>query len=163
MGAESESCSNPLKIALRVPSREHLAEHFIFLAVMNGSLVAARTEVYPASDWQWTFILNASGTCSSWLSRKLLKNPLPRNWYLSLQWIHILWHDAWTPEVCSQKSTAEVSVARQQLAETYFRGNEYAWINQSVARRLSQVSWKQIIIEDNLLSDWVFCIQSSWS
>jgi uncharacterized protein len=40
--------------------------------------------------------------------------------------------------VCSQESTAETSVARQRLAETRFRCNEYAVINQRSARRLSQ-------------------------
>jgi hypothetical protein len=54
-----------------------------------------------------------------------------------------------TPEVCSLKSTPETSVARQRLVETRFRGNEYACINQHVARRLSHVSWQQRIIEDS--------------
>jgi hypothetical protein len=50
------------------------------------------------------------------------------------------WYNAWKPEVCSQRSTAETSVARQRLAETRFRGNEYACIIQHVSRGLSQVS-----------------------
>jgi hypothetical protein len=29
----------------------------------------------------------------------------------------ILWHDAWTPEVCSQRSTAETSIARQRFGK----------------------------------------------
>jgi hypothetical protein len=37
---------------------------------------------------------------------------------------YVLWHDAWTPEVCSQGSTAETSVARQRLAETRFMATE---------------------------------------
>jgi hypothetical protein len=47
--------------------------------------------------------------------------------------------DAWTPELCSQRSTAETSVARQRLAKTRFPGNEYACINQSIVRRLTHV------------------------
>jgi hypothetical protein len=27
-----------------------------------------------------------------------------------------MWHDAWTPEVCSQRNTTETSIARQRLA-----------------------------------------------
>jgi hypothetical protein len=45
----------------------------------------------------------------------------------------LLWHDAWMTEVCSQRSTAEMSTATQRLAKTRFCGNEYACINQSVA------------------------------
>jgi hypothetical protein len=37
----------------------------------------------------------------------------------------ILWHDAWKPEIYSQRNTAETSVSRQRLAETRFRRNEY--------------------------------------
>jgi hypothetical protein len=53
---------NPLKVDLGIPARGHLAEQFIFLAVMQTTLVAARTKVYLALDWQWTFILKAWGT-----------------------------------------------------------------------------------------------------
>jgi hypothetical protein len=40
-----------------------------------------------------------------------------------------MWHAASKPEVCSRKSTAETSVARQRLAETRFRGSKYAGMN----------------------------------
>jgi hypothetical protein len=42
-------------------------------------------------------------------------------YYLNLQIIYIypytkiMWHDAWKPEVCSQRSTAETSISRQRL------------------------------------------------
>jgi hypothetical protein len=55
------------------------------------------------------------------------------------------------PEVCGQKSTAEMSVARQGLAETYFRGNEYTCINQRVAQRLSHISWQQRITQESTI------------
>jgi hypothetical protein len=35
--------------------------------------------------------------------------------------VFILWHDAWKPEVCGQKITAETSVARQRIDETRSR------------------------------------------
>jgi hypothetical protein len=31
--------------------------------------------------------------------------------------IYVLWHDAWTPELCSQRSTAETSIATQRLSK----------------------------------------------
>jgi hypothetical protein len=55
--------------------------------------------------------------------------------------------DAWTPEVCGQKCTAETSVARKRLAETHFRDNECAGMNRGVGRRLWQVSWQLKITE----------------
>jgi hypothetical protein len=58
------------------------------------------------------------------------------------------------PEMCSQRSTAEMSVARQWLAETRFHGNEYACINHIVARQ-------QRITEDSQFFDVMFCIQSA--
>jgi hypothetical protein len=61
-----KSSSNPLKVALCVPSRGHLVEQLIFPAVMQTTLVAARTKVYLAVDWQWTLLsrkrLNSSVT-----------------------------------------------------------------------------------------------------
>jgi hypothetical protein len=67
--------SNTLQVALRVPSRGHSVEQFIFLAVMQPSLVVTRTNVYLAVDWQWKSILNDwervyRGLLSSWSSRK---------------------------------------------------------------------------------------------
>jgi hypothetical protein len=50
---------------------------------------------------------------------------------------------------CSQKSTAETSVARQRLVGTHFRGNEYTCINQRFARRLTHVSWQPRITEQS--------------
>jgi hypothetical protein len=45
----------------------------------------------------------------------------------------VLRHDAWTPEVCSQKSTAETeSIARQRLVKTHFQDNQ---LEQSVAEQ----------------------------
>jgi hypothetical protein len=44
----------------------------------------------------------------------------------------MLWHDAWKPEVCIQRSTAETFIARQRLAKARFSDNEYACINQSI-------------------------------
>jgi hypothetical protein len=38
--------------------------------------------------------------------------------------------------------------ARKRLAETRFRGNEYACINQRVTRRLTHVSWQQRLTEE---------------
>jgi hypothetical protein len=52
------------------------------------------------------------------------------------------------PEVCSQKSTAEMSVARQPLVKTHC-GNEYACINQCVSQRLTNVLWHQRITEES--------------
>jgi hypothetical protein len=85
-----QSSSNPLKVPLGVPSRGHSVEQLIFSCChSNVSLVAVGTKVYLAVDWQWTFILNAWGTCLSrvaqqtdrynWSSHKRLNNPLPRN------------------------------------------------------------------------------------
>jgi hypothetical protein len=74
-------------------------------------------------------------------------NCIPIN--LQLLITYIMWRDAWTPEACSQKSTEKTSVARQRLAETRFRGNQYACINQHVALRLSYVSWQQRITEES--------------
>jgi hypothetical protein len=51
--------------------------------------------------------------------------------------------------VCSQKTTAETSVAKQRLVETHFCGNEYAWINQHVVQRFTHVSWQQRITEES--------------
>jgi hypothetical protein len=57
-----QSSSNPLKVALRIPSRGHLVEQFIFLCChTSDSLVAVGTKVYLAIDWQWTSILNTWG------------------------------------------------------------------------------------------------------
>jgi hypothetical protein len=43
----------------------------------------------------------------------------------------ILWHDAWTPEVCSQRSAAETSIARQRLAKHVFTAtNEHAIVEE---------------------------------
>jgi hypothetical protein len=56
---------------------------------------------------------------------------------------------AWTPEVCSQKSTVETSVVRKQLVEKHFHGNEYACINQRVIWRLTPILWLQRITEES--------------
>jgi hypothetical protein len=55
-----QSSSNPLKVALGVPSRRQSVEQLIFPCChANVFLVTARTKVYLAADWQWTSILNA--------------------------------------------------------------------------------------------------------
>jgi hypothetical protein len=40
------SSSNPLNVALRVPSREHLVEQFIFVAVMHTTLSLLREQKF---------------------------------------------------------------------------------------------------------------------
>jgi hypothetical protein len=66
-----QSSSNPLKVALRVPSRGHSRTVYFPYCHSNISLVAAGTKVYLAVDWQWTSILNAWGTCLSMVAEQL--------------------------------------------------------------------------------------------
>jgi hypothetical protein len=65
-----QSSNNSLKVGLGVPSRGHFVEQFIFLAVIQTPLAAARTNVYLAVDWQWMSIF-LLGTCLSRDSQQL--------------------------------------------------------------------------------------------
>jgi hypothetical protein len=94
-----QSSSKPLNVTLGVPSRGHSVWTVHFpCCYANVILVAARTKVYLAVDWQWTsilplgnvFIEGCSATDrSSWSSYKHLNNSLSRNWRLSMQRIHV--------------------------------------------------------------------------
>jgi hypothetical protein len=58
---------------------------------------------------------------------------LSSNTGLDVHFLKILWHDAWTPEACIQKSTAETeSIARQRLDKTRFWDNQ---LEESVAEQ----------------------------
>jgi hypothetical protein len=52
--------------------------------------------------------------------------------------ILVLWGDAWTPEVCSQRSTANTSTARQQLARHVSAVTDRL-VCQTVATKLTHV------------------------
>jgi hypothetical protein len=51
-----QATSNTLTVVLRVPTRAHLVEQFIFPVVTQTTLVA-KTKVYLAVVWQWTLVV----------------------------------------------------------------------------------------------------------
>jgi hypothetical protein len=52
-----QSTSNPLKVILHVPSREHLVGQLSFPVVTQTTLVVAVTKIHPAVVWQWTLVV----------------------------------------------------------------------------------------------------------
>jgi hypothetical protein len=45
----------------------------------------------------------------------------------------ILWHDAWTPELCRQRTITETSIDRKRISKTLIRDNGWTCRNQSIA------------------------------
>jgi hypothetical protein len=78
----------------------------------------------------------------------------------------ILWHDAWTPEVCSQRSTAETSIARKRLDKPVSAATNTPVKIKALPGGFHTFSWqraKRRITEDNQQFDLVISIQSAWS
>jgi hypothetical protein len=52
-----QSTSNPVKVVLRVPTREHLVGQLTFPVVTHTTLLVAITEVSISVVWQWTLVV----------------------------------------------------------------------------------------------------------
>jgi hypothetical protein len=88
--------------------------------------------------WRYSchLILESPCNCLEFISRRDAQScrcNVPQQWIVGnilttmyvttrklFNYVIILWHDARTPEVCSQKNTVQTSVAIQRLAETRF-------------------------------------------
>jgi hypothetical protein len=71
----------------------------------------------------------------------------------------ILWHDAWTPEVCRQRSTSETSIARQRPGKHL---PAYAGDNNSASTAIQYIGKYAWSTREDI-GCWTMDVLSGWS
>jgi hypothetical protein len=85
-----QSSSNPLKVALGVPSRGHSVKEVIFSCCHANLFLVTAGKIYLTVGWQWTSILKAWGTC---LSRVAQQMTIPAGCHVNVSSIRYLGTD----------------------------------------------------------------------